>query len=72
MSGTKQWGRVCQLVVAPASGQNGLDLSELRITFRAKSRVTLTEPDTLEARVYNLVSDLMVLGGSSRGVGKHR
>ena len=54
MSGTRQWGRICQLVVAPASGQNGLDLSELRIHFRAKSRVTLTEPDTLEARIYNL------------------
>jgi hypothetical protein len=54
MSGTQQWGRICKLVVAPASGQNGLDLSAMRISFRATSRVTLAEPDTLEARVYNL------------------
>ena len=38
MSGTLQFGRICQLVVAPASGQkNGLDLSQLRIALGSKS-----------------------------------
>jgi hypothetical protein len=54
MSGVRQWGRLCSLVAASATGEDGLDLSELRISFRVESRTTLIEPDTLYARIYNL------------------
>jgi len=52
--GSRQWLRQVLLIVAPASGKDGLDLSEMRIHFSAISRVTSVEPDILEARVYNL------------------
>jgi hypothetical protein len=55
--GVRQWGRLCSLVVAPASGNDGLDLSELRVSFRMESRTFFVEPDTLQVRVYNLAPD---------------
>ena len=51
-SGGRFWLRVCSLVVADASGQ-GLELADLRITFKTQKGDTET-PNSAEIKVYNL------------------
>lgn len=51
-SGVRQWLRKASLVAATASG-DGLELSDLRVTFTATSW-TLSTPAQLVAKIYNL------------------
>ena len=53
MSRVEQFGRVCELTVAPLSGGAGVSVSGLRVVFEIE-RTSTSEPNPATVQVYNL------------------
>jgi hypothetical protein len=66
LDGKVLFGRDYSVVVAPAGSVFGLDVSELRISFKAK-KTTKSEPNTCQVKIYNLAeSSRSILEGSQK------
>jgi hypothetical protein len=66
LDGKVLFGRDYSVVVAPAGSVFGLDVSELRISFKAKKTIK-PEPNTCQVKIYNLAeSSRSILEGSQK------